>query len=71
MVGVVVFLVLSTSVFFNPTGFQAVLDTAAGWWRGAGESVAGWQYLLNIAAYDTLTLMSDGTNWIERSFTNN
>ena len=24
-----------------------------------------------LGQYDTLTLMSDGTNWIERSFTNN
>ncbi|MFN8471925.1 MAG: TIGR03663 family protein [Anaerolineae bacterium] len=57
VVGVVVFLVLSTSVFFNPTGLQAVLDTAAGWWRAGGESVAAWHYLLDMAAYDTLTLI--------------
>lgn len=66
VVGVVVFLALSTAVFFNPTGFQAVLDTAAGWWRGSGESAPAWQYLLDIAAYDTLTLVFGlvGLGWL-------
>jgi len=56
-VAVVVFVVLSTAVFFNPTGFQAVLDTAAGWWRAGGESIPAWQYLAGLAAYETLILV--------------
>ncbi len=56
-VALVVFVVLSTAVFFNPTGFQAVLDTAAGWWRASGESIPAWQYLAGLAAYETLILV--------------
>lgn len=56
LIGAGVFLALSTAVFFNPTGIQAVLDNAASWFRATADSL-GWGHYPAVAlVYGTLVV---------------